>query len=126
MVLSTATAAKTNMAARLATFLKDAWANEPVLVNSFTVGGLVIIMQMLSPHTKYSSMINKATPYKYPVPARDDGNMPHVPSHPQDSQGSSLNCEHLHPQGRGSPSLTAPNKNVKTEQKKMVLAITTH
>ncbi|ELK32905.1 NADH dehydrogenase [ubiquinone] 1 alpha subcomplex subunit 3 [Myotis davidii] len=35
-------------------------------------------------------MINKVTPYNYPVPVRDDGNMPDVPSHPQDPQGPSL------------------------------------
>ncbi|KAK2089111.1 NADH dehydrogenase [ubiquinone] 1 alpha subcomplex subunit 3 [Saguinus oedipus] len=50
-------------------------------------------------------MINKATPYNYPatddvlvsatpscptVPVRDDGNMPDIPSHPQDPQGPSL------------------------------------
>uniref|UniRef100_A0A7J7QS53 NADH dehydrogenase [ubiquinone] 1 alpha subcomplex subunit 3 n=2 Tax=Pipistrellus kuhlii TaxID=59472 RepID=A0A7J7QS53_PIPKU len=35
-------------------------------------------------------MINEVTPYTYPVPVRDDGNMPDVPSHPQDPQGHSL------------------------------------
>uniref|UniRef100_A0A9L0SG51 NADH dehydrogenase [ubiquinone] 1 alpha subcomplex subunit 3 n=1 Tax=Equus caballus TaxID=9796 RepID=A0A9L0SG51_HORSE len=49
-----------------------------------------IILPILSPYTKYSIMINKATPYTYPVPLRDDGNMPDVPSHPQDPQGPSL------------------------------------
>ncbi|XP_053422056.1 NADH dehydrogenase [ubiquinone] 1 alpha subcomplex subunit 3-like [Nycticebus coucang] len=78
------------MAARLAAFLKNAWANEPVLVVSFTIRGLAIIMPMLSPYTKYSSMINKATPYNYPIPVQDDGNMPDVPSHPQDPQSPSL------------------------------------
>ncbi|XP_064149450.1 NADH dehydrogenase [ubiquinone] 1 alpha subcomplex subunit 3 isoform X2 [Loxodonta africana] len=49
-----------------------------------------IILPLFSPYTKYSSMINQATPYCYPVPLRDDGNMPDVPSHPQDPQGPSL------------------------------------
>ncbi|EPQ16243.1 NADH dehydrogenase [ubiquinone] 1 alpha subcomplex subunit 3 [Myotis brandtii] len=42
------------------------------------------------PFTKYATMINKVTPYNYPVPVRDDGNMPDVPSHPQDPQGQNL------------------------------------
>uniref|UniRef100_A0A7N5JL68 NADH dehydrogenase [ubiquinone] 1 alpha subcomplex subunit 3 n=1 Tax=Ailuropoda melanoleuca TaxID=9646 RepID=A0A7N5JL68_AILME len=54
------------MAGRLATFLKDAWAKEPVLVASFTIGGLAVILPTLSPFTKYATMINQATPYNYP------------------------------------------------------------
>lgn len=50
-------------------------------------------MPMISPYTKYASMINKATPYNYPVPVRDDGNMPDVPSHPQDPLGPSLDWQ---------------------------------
>uniref|UniRef100_UPI001658D746 NADH dehydrogenase [ubiquinone] 1 alpha subcomplex subunit 3-like n=1 Tax=Halichoerus grypus TaxID=9711 RepID=UPI001658D746 len=49
-----------------------------------------LILPTLSPFTKYATMINQATPYNYPVPLRDDGNMPDVPSHPQDPQGPSL------------------------------------
>ncbi|XP_044770810.1 NADH dehydrogenase [ubiquinone] 1 alpha subcomplex subunit 3-like [Neomonachus schauinslandi] len=78
------------MARRLATFLKDAWAKEPVLVVSFTIGGLTLILPTLSPFTKYATMINQATPYNYPVPLQDNGNMPNVSSHPQDPQGASL------------------------------------
>lgn len=78
------------MAGRLATFLRNAWAKEPVLVVSFTIAGLAIVLPSLSPYTKYSAMINQVTPYNYPVPLRDDGNMPDVPSHPQDPQGPSL------------------------------------
>lgn len=81
---------KTKMAGRITTFLKNAWAKEPVLVVSFSVWGLAIIMPIISPYTKYASMINQATPYNYPVPVRDNGNMPDVPSHPQDPQGPSL------------------------------------
>ncbi|XP_007996166.1 NADH dehydrogenase [ubiquinone] 1 alpha subcomplex subunit 3 [Chlorocebus sabaeus] len=78
------------MAARLGAFLKNVWDKEPVLVASFVIGGIAIIMPAFSPYVKYSIMINKATPYNYPVPVRDDGNMPDVPSHPQDPQGPSL------------------------------------
>uniref|UniRef100_A0A8C2QGI1 NADH dehydrogenase [ubiquinone] 1 alpha subcomplex subunit 3 n=1 Tax=Cricetulus griseus TaxID=10029 RepID=A0A8C2QGI1_CRIGR len=86
-------------AGRLTAFLKDAWAKQPVLVVSFSIWGLAIIMPMVSPYTKYASMINKATPYNYPgcwgsaglsVPVRDDGNMPDIPTHPQDPKGPSL------------------------------------
>ncbi|XP_045717483.1 NADH dehydrogenase [ubiquinone] 1 alpha subcomplex subunit 3-like [Phyllostomus hastatus] len=75
------------MAGRLAAFLKNAWAKEPVPVASFTTGGLAIILPIFSP---YAIMINEATPYSYPVPVRDAGNMHDVPSHPQDPQGPSL------------------------------------
>ncbi|XP_006144807.1 NADH dehydrogenase [ubiquinone] 1 alpha subcomplex subunit 3 isoform X1 [Tupaia chinensis] len=74
----------------LATFLRNAWSKEPVLVASFAIAGLAIVLPSLSPYTKYSTMMNQATPYNYPVPLRDDGNMPDVPSHPQDPQGRSL------------------------------------
>ncbi|XP_005664878.2 NADH dehydrogenase [ubiquinone] 1 alpha subcomplex subunit 3 isoform X1 [Sus scrofa] len=74
----------------IASFLKNAWAKEPVLVASFAIGGLAIILPSLSPYTNYAIRINRATPYNYPVPLRDDGNMPDVPSHPQDPQGPSL------------------------------------
>uniref|UniRef100_A0AC11D4I3 Uncharacterized protein n=1 Tax=Ovis aries TaxID=9940 RepID=A0AC11D4I3_SHEEP len=74
----------------VAAFLKNVWAKEPVLVASFAIAGLAVILPTLSPYTKYSLMINRATPYNYPVPLRDDGNMPDVPSHPQDPQGPSL------------------------------------
>ncbi|CAD7686293.1 unnamed protein product [Nyctereutes procyonoides] len=56
------------MAGRLATFLKDAWAKLPVLLASFTIGGLTVILPTLSPFTKYATMINQAMPYNYPVP----------------------------------------------------------
>ncbi|KAM8906335.1 NADH dehydrogenase [ubiquinone] 1 alpha subcomplex subunit 3-like [Lycaon pictus] len=79
-----AAAAETKVAGRLAAFLKDAWAKEPVLVASFTMRGLAVILPIFSPFTKYATMINQATPHNYPVPLRDDGNMPNVPSHPQD------------------------------------------
>ncbi|CAK6437435.1 unnamed protein product [Pipistrellus nathusii] len=78
------------MAGRIAHFIKDAWAKEPVLVASFAIGGVTLLLPFISPFTKYAIMINEVTPYTYPVPVRDDGNMPDVPSHPQDPQGRSL------------------------------------
>ncbi|XP_044239345.2 NADH dehydrogenase [ubiquinone] 1 alpha subcomplex subunit 3-like [Ursus arctos] len=78
---------------RLASFLKDAWAKELVLVPSFTIGGLTIILSTLSPFIKYATMINQATPYNYPLPSpphQDDGNMLNALSHPQDPQGRSM------------------------------------
>ena len=83
-------AAATKMAERAAAFLKNVWAKEPVLVASFALADLAVILPTLSPYTKYLLMINRATPYNYPVPLRDDGNMPNVPSHPQDPQGPGL------------------------------------
>ncbi|KAL0609955.1 NADH dehydrogenase [ubiquinone] 1 alpha subcomplex subunit 3 [Plecturocebus cupreus] len=68
-------------------------------------GSQAIVLPPISPYFKYSVMINEATPYNYPgpgdvlvsvapscptVPVRDDGNMPDIPSHPQDPQGPSL------------------------------------
>nr|XP_034792747.1 NADH dehydrogenase [ubiquinone] 1 alpha subcomplex subunit 3-like [Pan paniscus] len=78
------------MVARLGTFLKNAWAREPVLVVSFITGSLAVILPPLSPYTKYFIMINETMPYNYPVPVRNDGNMTNVPGHPQDPQSSSL------------------------------------
>ncbi|XP_074070179.1 NADH dehydrogenase [ubiquinone] 1 alpha subcomplex subunit 3-like [Macrotis lagotis] len=78
------------MAGRLGRFLKEAWAKEPVVTMSFTIGTMALLLPPLSPHTKYAGMMNRATPYNYPVPVRDDGNMPDIPSHPQDPEGPSL------------------------------------
>ncbi|XP_054975821.1 NADH dehydrogenase [ubiquinone] 1 alpha subcomplex subunit 3-like [Sorex araneus] len=72
------------MARRIATFLKDAWAKEPVLVLSFSITGLAVILHPPNPYTKYTAMTKQVTPYNYPVPIEDNGNMPDVPSHPQD------------------------------------------
>ncbi|KAB0360501.1 hypothetical protein FD755_016650 [Muntiacus reevesi] len=55
------------MSPRVAAFLKNVWAKEPVLVASFAIVGLAVIL-----------------------PTLNDGNMPDVPSHPQDPQGLSL------------------------------------
>jgi NADH dehydrogenase (ubiquinone) 1 alpha subcomplex subunit 3 len=51
------------MAARVTAFLKDAWAKEPGPVVSFAIGGSALTMPVLSPYSKYSVMMNKATPY---------------------------------------------------------------
>ncbi|XP_054433433.1 NADH dehydrogenase [ubiquinone] 1 alpha subcomplex subunit 3-like [Pteronotus mesoamericanus] len=70
------------MAWKLAAFLKNVWVREPMLVMSITTKGLAIILSPFSPYTKYTTMINQVTPYIYPVPLRDDGNKPVMPSHP--------------------------------------------
>ncbi|XP_036395608.1 NADH dehydrogenase [ubiquinone] 1 alpha subcomplex subunit 3 [Megalops cyprinoides] len=78
------------MAGRIGAFLKNAWAKEPVITVSCAIGLMAVILPIVSPYRKYSGMINEAVPYNYPVPVRDDGNMPDVPSHPCDPQGRSL------------------------------------
>ncbi|KFO33808.1 NADH dehydrogenase [ubiquinone] 1 alpha subcomplex subunit 3 [Fukomys damarensis] len=40
-----------------------------------------IALLALSPYPKYSSVINQAIPYSYPVPVQDDRNMTDVHSH---------------------------------------------
>lgn len=74
----------------------------------------------LSPRTKYSSLVNKATPYNYRAPLRDDGNMPDVPSQPEHPQGPSLEWPKklwAPPLTRRRPLPVARNNNVKTEDK---------
>ncbi|XP_061771246.1 NADH dehydrogenase [ubiquinone] 1 alpha subcomplex subunit 3 [Nerophis ophidion] len=83
------TASQTNMAGVVA-FLKNAWNKEPVIFAACAIGLTGIILPFISPTTKYSAMMNAAVPYNYPVPVRDDGNMPDVPAHPCDPQGPSL------------------------------------
>ncbi|KAM9352833.1 NADH dehydrogenase [ubiquinone] 1 alpha subcomplex subunit 3 [Symphorus nematophorus] len=78
-----------NMAG-VAAFLKNVWNKEPVILASCTIGLLGVAVPFISPITKYAGMINSATPYSYPVPVRDDGNMPDVPAHPCDPQGHNL------------------------------------
>uniref|UniRef100_A0A8C5FND1 NADH dehydrogenase [ubiquinone] 1 alpha subcomplex subunit 3 n=1 Tax=Gadus morhua TaxID=8049 RepID=A0A8C5FND1_GADMO len=71
-------------------FLKNAWNKEPVIVVSCGLGILGVILPFVSPLTKYSAMMNQAVPFNYPVPVRDDGNMPDVPAHPSDKEGPNL------------------------------------
>ncbi|XP_023685938.1 NADH dehydrogenase [ubiquinone] 1 alpha subcomplex subunit 3 [Brienomyrus brachyistius] len=78
------------MAARIGSFLKNAWAKEPVVTAACGIGLMAVILPLVSPYTKYSAMMNAAVPYNYPVPVRDDGDMPDVPSHPCDPQGRNL------------------------------------
>ena len=113
-----AATAVTKMAERVAAFLKNIWAKELVLVASFAIVGLAVILSTLSAYTKYPLMIHRATSCNYPVPLQDDGNMPHVPSHPQDPQGPSLK-KLWAPQLTGSGLRPdGPNKCVKTKKKK--------
>uniref|UniRef100_A0A3B4TYL9 NADH dehydrogenase [ubiquinone] 1 alpha subcomplex subunit 3 n=1 Tax=Seriola dumerili TaxID=41447 RepID=A0A3B4TYL9_SERDU len=65
-------------------FLKNAWNKEPVILAS------CVAIPFISPITKYTGMINSAVPYNYPVPVRDDGNMPDVPAHPSEPKGNNL------------------------------------
>ncbi|XP_044303766.1 NADH dehydrogenase [ubiquinone] 1 alpha subcomplex subunit 3 isoform X2 [Varanus komodoensis] len=75
---------------KIGTFLKNAWASEPAIVASFGIAIFATLVPFVSPYTKFSGMINQAVPYTYPVPVRDDGNMPDIPSHPCDKEGPSL------------------------------------
>nr|AAH78251.1 Zgc:100908 [Danio rerio] len=70
--------------------LKYMWDKEPVIAVSCVIGVAACIVPFVSPYTKYTAMMNKAVPYNYPVPVRDNGNMPDVPAHPSDPQGSNL------------------------------------
>ncbi|XP_069039000.1 NADH dehydrogenase [ubiquinone] 1 alpha subcomplex subunit 3 [Lepisosteus oculatus] len=78
------------MAGRVAAFLKGAWSREPVVTVACGIGALAVLFPLISPYTKYAGPMNMAVPYNYPVPLRDDGNMPEVPSHPCDPQGPTL------------------------------------
>ncbi|XP_068426589.1 NADH dehydrogenase [ubiquinone] 1 alpha subcomplex subunit 3 [Clinocottus analis] len=76
--------------AAIAAFLKNAWNKEPVIVVSCAIALVGVALPLISPITKYTGMINSAVPYSYPVPVRDDGNMPDVPAHPAESKGKNL------------------------------------
>ncbi|OCT70770.1 NADH dehydrogenase [ubiquinone] 1 alpha subcomplex subunit 3 [Xenopus laevis] len=75
---------------KIGAFLKNAWAKEPVITVSAAIGILAVAIPLVSPYTKYTALLNQSTPYNYPVPVRDDGNMPDVPSHPADKLGPNL------------------------------------
>lgn len=60
------------------------------LTVSAGIGIFALVLPIVSPYTKYASMYNKAIPYTYPVPVRDNGNMPDVPSHPCEKVGPTL------------------------------------
>ncbi|XP_056267230.1 NADH dehydrogenase [ubiquinone] 1 alpha subcomplex subunit 3 [Pseudoliparis swirei] len=76
--------------AKIAAFLKNAWNKEPVLVTAIAIGLSAITLPFISPYTAYAGMINSAVPYSYPVPVRDDGNMPDIPAHPSEPKGKNL------------------------------------
>ncbi|XP_070691290.1 NADH dehydrogenase [ubiquinone] 1 alpha subcomplex subunit 3 [Pempheris klunzingeri] len=76
--------------AGIGAFLKNAWNKEPVITVSCAIGLVGVILPVVSPLTKYTGMLNAAVPYNYPVPVRDDGNMPEVPSHPSDPKGNTM------------------------------------
>ncbi|XP_074538866.1 NADH dehydrogenase [ubiquinone] 1 alpha subcomplex subunit 3 [Halichoeres trimaculatus] len=76
--------------AGIGAFLKNAWNKEPVILASCAIGLLGFVLPFVSPYTKYSSMLNAAVPYNYPVPVRDDGSMPDVPEHPCKPSGDNM------------------------------------
>uniref|UniRef100_A0A665VNP1 NADH dehydrogenase [ubiquinone] 1 alpha subcomplex subunit 3 n=1 Tax=Echeneis naucrates TaxID=173247 RepID=A0A665VNP1_ECHNA len=78
------------MLANFGAFLKNAWNKEPVIFASCAIGLIGVALPFISPITKYTGMINEAVPYNYPVPVRDDGNMPDVPAHPCETKGNRL------------------------------------
>ncbi|XP_067833460.1 NADH dehydrogenase [ubiquinone] 1 alpha subcomplex subunit 3 [Heptranchias perlo] len=51
---------------------------------------LAFVTPLLSPISGYQALLNQAVPFHYPVPVRDDGNMPDIPAHPCDKIGRSL------------------------------------
>uniref|UniRef100_UPI00358FE840 NADH dehydrogenase [ubiquinone] 1 alpha subcomplex subunit 3-like isoform X2 n=1 Tax=Myxine glutinosa TaxID=7769 RepID=UPI00358FE840 len=77
------------MLGRMGVFFRNAWNKEPVITASIGIS-VVVILPFISPYMKYTSMVNDVTPFTYPVPVRDDGNMPDVPSHPCDKVGRTL------------------------------------
>ncbi|NXU44144.1 NDUA3 dehydrogenase, partial [Drymodes brunneopygia] len=46
--------------------LRTLWNKEPVIAASLAIAVVAIVSPLLSPFTKYSGMINRATPYTYP------------------------------------------------------------
>ncbi|KAM6452641.1 NADH dehydrogenase [ubiquinone] 1 alpha subcomplex subunit 3 [Liasis olivaceus] len=75
---------------RITTYVKNAWGKEPVIVSSFVIAIVAGTLPWVSPYARYSALMNKAMPYHYPVPVRDDGNMPDIPAHPCDKEGEQL------------------------------------
>uniref|UniRef100_A0A671FHM6 NADH dehydrogenase [ubiquinone] 1 alpha subcomplex subunit 3 n=1 Tax=Rhinolophus ferrumequinum TaxID=59479 RepID=A0A671FHM6_RHIFE len=72
---------------KIAAFLKNAWAKEPVLVVAPIIGRLDIILPLLSPYTDHTVMINQAI-LQLPAPSETRG-MADVPATP-DCQRPSL------------------------------------
>ncbi|XP_068180911.1 NADH dehydrogenase [ubiquinone] 1 alpha subcomplex subunit 3 [Antennarius striatus] len=76
--------------AKIAAFLKNTWDKEPVILVSCAIGVMALIAPFVSPYTKYTTMLVEIVPRSYPVPVRDDGNMPDVPAHPCEPKGRNL------------------------------------
>ncbi|XP_078392472.1 NADH dehydrogenase [ubiquinone] 1 alpha subcomplex subunit 3 [Cetorhinus maximus] len=75
---------------KVGSYLKNAWSKEPVIVTSLAIGSIALITAAVSPMADTQARLNKAVPFNYPVPVRDDGNMPDIPAHPCDKIGPSL------------------------------------
>ncbi|XP_028325637.1 NADH dehydrogenase [ubiquinone] 1 alpha subcomplex subunit 3 [Gouania willdenowi] len=76
--------------AAIGTFLKNAWNKEPVVVVSCAIGLVGAVLPFISPYTKYTALLNQVMPFNYPVPLRDDGNMPDIPAHVSEPIGNKL------------------------------------
>ncbi|XP_048450150.1 NADH dehydrogenase [ubiquinone] 1 alpha subcomplex subunit 3, partial [Rhincodon typus] len=74
----------------IGSYLKNVWGKEPVIVASIGIGSLALLTAALSPMAGTQAKLNQAVPFNYPVPVRDDGNMPDVPAHPRDLVGRNL------------------------------------
>ncbi|XP_026538188.1 NADH dehydrogenase [ubiquinone] 1 alpha subcomplex subunit 3 [Notechis scutatus] len=72
---------------RMVTYIKTAWGKEPVIVSSVVIAIVAVTLPLVSPYTRYTALMNERMPYHYPVPVRDDGNMPDIPAHPCDKEG---------------------------------------
>ncbi|XP_058036816.1 NADH dehydrogenase [ubiquinone] 1 alpha subcomplex subunit 3 isoform X1 [Ahaetulla prasina] len=75
---------------RMVTYVKTAWGKEPVIVSSVVIALVAVALPWVSPYSRYSALMNERMPYHYPVPVRDDGNMPDIPVHPCDKEGDQL------------------------------------
>ncbi|XP_015666441.1 NADH dehydrogenase [ubiquinone] 1 alpha subcomplex subunit 3 [Protobothrops mucrosquamatus] len=75
---------------RMVTYMKTAWGKEPVIVSSIVIAVVAVTLPWVSPYAHYSTLMNENMPYHYPVPVRDDGNMPDIPAHPCDKEGERL------------------------------------
>uniref|UniRef100_V9LL28 NADH dehydrogenase [ubiquinone] 1 alpha subcomplex subunit 3 n=1 Tax=Callorhinchus milii TaxID=7868 RepID=V9LL28_CALMI len=71
-------------------FLRVSWAKEPVIVAASGIAAFAVLFPVFSPYTTLQGKINRATPYTYPVPLRDDGSCPDVPTHPSEPKGPDL------------------------------------
>ncbi|XP_078061940.1 NADH dehydrogenase [ubiquinone] 1 alpha subcomplex subunit 3 [Mustelus asterias] len=75
---------------KIGTYLKTLWGKEPVIVTALGIGTIALLTAALSPMADTQAKLNQAVPFSYPVPVRDDGNMPDIPAHPCDKIGPTL------------------------------------